>query len=359
MTKTVLITGSSGLIGSQSARFFAQKGYKIVGIDNDLRQFFFGENATTEWQLKQLQAEIKHYEHHAIDIRDREAIFQLVKSLAGEIELVIHAAAQPSHDWAATNPIVDFEVNAVGTLNLLEATRQNCIHAPFIFTSTNNLYGDRINFMEFDELPTRWELPTSHPYFEYGIDEDFSIDATTHTLFGASKVGADILVQEYGRYYGMYTAAFRGGCLTGPAHSGTQLHGFLSYLMQCVVTGKHYNVLGYKGKQVRDNIHSYDLVNMFWHFFQNPRQGEVYNAGGSRHSHASMLETITLCENVADRQLNKSFVEEARLADHKWWVSDVRKFQRHYPHWQYTYNLKDIVEEVYQAMDLRLADTLS
>jgi CDP-paratose 2-epimerase len=270
-----VITGSAGLIGAESSRFFAAKGLDILGIDNDMRSQFFGPEASTAWSRRRLEAEVVGYRHYDIDIRDQGAVAHLFSQYGRNIEVVIHTAAQPSHDWAGRAPGVDFSINAVGTLNVLEATHQNCPEAPFIFTSTNKVYGDAPNRLPLIELSTRWELPDEHPYGPCGIDESMSIDQSLHSLFGASKAAADLLVQEYGRYFGMKTACFRGGCLTGPGHSGAQLHGFLAYLVKCAVTDAPYVVLGYGGKQVRDNIHSYDLVNAFWHFFQRPRSAEV------------------------------------------------------------------------------------
>jgi CDP-paratose 2-epimerase len=264
------------------------------------------------------------------------------------IKVVVHTAAQPSHDWAAREPHTDFTVNANGTLNVLEAARQHCPEAVFIFTSTNKVYGDTPNRLPLRELETRWEIDPTHAYRE-GVDETMSIDQTKHSLFGASKVAADVLVQEYGRYFGMKTACFRGGCLTGPAHAGTELHGFLAYLMKCTTSGRPYRVFGYKGKQVRDNIHSHDLVEAFWQFFQAPRSGEVYNLGGSRHSHGSMLESIALCEQISGQKLNWTYVEDNRIGDHIWWVSDVRKFQAHYPQWSYRYGMREILQEIHAA----------
>ena len=263
--------------------------------------------------------------------------------------VIVHTAAQPSHDWAAREPHTDFSVNAVGTLNLLEATRQHCPEAVFIFTSTNKVYGDTPNALPLRELERRWEIDPSHIYHT-GIDETMSIDQTKHSLFGASKVAADVLVQEYGRYFGMKTACFRGGCLTGPAHAGTELHGFLAYLMKCAATGRPYRVFGYKGKQVRDNIHSHDLVEALWQFSQAPRVAEVYNLGGSRHSNCSMLEAITLCEEISGKKLDWSYVEDNRIGDHIWWVSDVRKFQKHYPDWKYQFDLKAILQQIHAAV---------
>ncbi|MGB7275257.1 MAG: NAD-dependent epimerase/dehydratase family protein, partial [Geitlerinemataceae cyanobacterium] len=334
-------------------RFFADRNLKVVGIDNDLRRYFFGDEASTQWNRDRLQNEVKNYIHENEDIRDLNALERIFKTYNTDIKVIIHAAAQPSHDWAATEPLTDFTVNANGTLNLLEMMRQHCPKAVFIFTSTNNVYGDTINHFPLVELETRLELEESHPYFEHGIDETMSIDRSVHTIFGASKVAADIMVQEYGVYYGLNTGVFRGGCLTGPDHSGTQLHGFLAYLMKCAIVGRHYTVFGYKAKQVRDNIHSYDLVNMFWHFYQNPRQGEVYNAGGSRYSHCSMMEAIARCGEIVGKPMDWSYSEQNRLGDHIWWVSDVRKFQSHYPDWSFKYNLDDILIQIYEGLSKR------
>lgn len=343
-----VITGSAGLIGSETARRFHQKGLDVIGIDNDMRARFFGQDASTASNREKLAGELKRYRHEAADIRDWESILKIFQAAGKNIRVVVHTAAQPSHDWAAREPHTDFSVNANGTLNLLEATRLHCPEAAFIFTSTNKVYGDTPNRLPLVEQEKRWEIEKGHAYFE-GIDETMSIDQTKHSLFGASKVAADVLVQEYGRYFGMKTACFRGGCLTGPAHAGTELHGFLAYLMKCTVKGQSYRVFGYKGKQVRDNIHSHDLVEAFWHFFQQPRSAEVYNIGGSRHSNCSMLEAIALCEEISGRKLNYTYVEDNRIGDHIWWVSDVRRFQSHYPNWKYRYDLRRTLEEIYQA----------
>lgn len=348
-----IVTGASGLIGSAAVRFFADRGLGIVGIDNDLRRYFFGDEASTAWNRDRLCEEVPNYIHENEDIRDLEALERIFKTYNTDIKVIIHAAAQPSHDWAATEPLTDFGVNANGTLNLLEMTRQHCPEAVFIFTSTNNVYGDTINHYPLVELETRWELETSHPYFERGIDETMTIDRSVHTIFGASKVAADVMVQEYGVYYGLKTGTFRGGCLTGPDHSGTQLHGFLAYLMKCAIVDRHYTVFGYKAKQVRDNIHSYDLVNMFWHFYQNPRQGEVYNAGGSRYSHCSMMEAIARCSEIVGKPMDWSYSEDNRLGDHIWWVSDVQKFKSHYPDWEFKYGLDDILLQIYEGLSKR------
>ena len=346
--KTVIVTGSAGLIGSESVKRFASEGFTVVGIDNDLRQWFFGKEASTLASRQKLIATLPGYQHHDFDIRDRQAVENLFRRLGRDIALVIHTAAQPSHDWAARDPHADFSVNATATLNLLEATRQFCPEAVFIFTSTNKVYGDTPNRLPLVELEKRWEIQSGHEY-EAGISETMSIDQTKHSLFGASKVAADVLVQEYGNYFGLKTACFRGGCLTGPAHAGTELHGFLAYLMRCTVEGTPYRVFGYKGKQVRDNIHSHDLVEAFWQFFQKPRAGEVYNLGGGRHSNCSMLEAIDECENISGKKLKWTYVEGNRIGDHIWWVSDVRKFQSHYPQWRFRYGLREILEEIHAA----------
>ncbi|MEM6820762.1 MAG: NAD-dependent epimerase/dehydratase family protein [Verrucomicrobiota bacterium] len=344
-----LVTGSAGLIGSETVKRFHSEGLEVVGIDNDLRAYFFGKEASTFSNLEKIQKEVSAYRHHSVDIRDAKSVETVFKKYTNDIAVTVHTAAQPSHDWAAKEPHTDFGVNATGTLNLLEAARQFCPEAPFIFTSTNKVYGDTPNHLPLIEQDKRWELKESHSYFEYGIDETMSIDQTKHSLFGASKVAADVLVQEYGRYFEMKTACFRGGCLTGPAHAGTELHGFLAYLMKCTVTGKPYRVFGYKGKQVRDNIHSHDLVEAIWQYYQQPRVGEVYNIGGSRHSNCSMQEAIDLCQEISGKELDYTYDEDNRIGDHIWWISDVRKFQEHYPDWKYRYTLRDILNEIHEA----------
>ena len=343
-----LITGSAGLIGSEASNFFAGIGFDIVGIENDMRSQFFGPESSTAWNQDRLKADLGgRYRHASFDIRDQNRVEDLFRELSSDIELVIHTAAQPSHDWAARDPHADFSVNATGTLNLLEATRMFCPEASFIFTSTNKVYGDTPNRLPLIELETRWEIDPSHPY-TVGIDEAMSIDQTLHSLFGASKVAADVLVQEYGKYFGMKTVCFRGGCLTGPNHSGTALHGFLAYLMRCTATGRPYTVFGYHGKQVRDNIHSADLISCFHHFHKAPRSGEVYNIGGGRFSNASMLEAIQICEKVAGRKLNSTYKEANRVGDHIWWISDTSKFSKHYPEWKQLYNVRDILEQIFE-----------
>lgn len=351
--KTAIVTGSAGLIGAEAARFFSRKGFRVIGIDNDMRKYFFGSDASTDWSRRQLVAELENYVHCNVDIRDQRAVSEIFSQYGAGVELIVHTAAQPSHDWAAKEPFTDFSINATGTLVLLEMARQYCPDAVFIFTSTNKVYGDTPNRLPLVELEERWEVDPAHPYALHGIDEQMSIDQTKHSLFGASKVAADVLVQEYGRYFGMKTACFRGGCLTGPGHSGAQLHGFLAYLMKCAICGDRYTVLGYKGKQVRDNIHSYDLVNAFYHVYQNPRSGEVYNIGGSRHSNCSVLEAIRLCEEIAGRKMVWNYSDTNRIGDHIWWVSDVRKFRSHYPEWSYRYDLLAILKELYDGLTIR------
>jgi CDP-paratose 2-epimerase len=349
-----LITGSAGLIGSEAVSFFSDKFDLIIGLDNDMRAYFFGNEASTDWNKQELALKYSNYRHYAVDIRDMTGLEKIFSEYNKDIKLIVHTAAQPSHDWAAREPITDFSVNATGTINLLELTRIHCPDSVFVFTSTNKVYGDNPNHLPLVEQEKRWEIDELHPYFEHGIDEKMSLDHTTHSVFGASKVAADIMVQEYGRYFGLKTATFRGGCLTGPNHSGAQLHGFLAYLMKCAITGDHYTIFGYKGKQVRDNIHSYDLVNMFWHFYQNPKPGEVYNAGGSRFSNCSMLEAIDLCEVITGNKMNFSYSETNRIGDHIWYVSDVRKFQNHYPDWKYKYGIQDILEQIHDGLSARL-----
>jgi CDP-paratose 2-epimerase len=344
-----IITGSGGLIGSEASRHFAGLGYTIVGIDNDMRRLFFGDDASTGWNQRQLAEELgSRYQHHSLDIRDAAAIDALFAEYGSDISLVIHTAAQPSHDWAARDPQTDFTVNANGTLNLLEATRRHAPDASFIFTSTNKVYGDTPNRLPLVEEELRWEIDLAHPY-AHGIDENMSIDQTLHSLFGASKVAADVLVQEYGRYFGLHTACFRGGCLTGPNHAGAQLHGFLAYLMKCTVTGQPYTVFGYQGKQVRDNIHSADLIRAFAAFHQTPRCAAVYNIGGGRYSNCSMLEAIELCQQITGRKLNWSYTEQNRTGDHIWWISDLSRFQADYPTWQLTYDVPAILQEIYSV----------
>ncbi len=349
-----IVTGSAGLIGAETVRFFAAKGFTIAGIDNNMRQVFFGAEASTEWSRRELEEKIPKYKHFDADIRDAAVIDRIFSQYGADIKLVVHTAAQPSHDWAAREPFTDFTVNANGTLSVLEAARKHCPKAAFIFTSTNKVYGDAPNELPLIEKESRWEVDPVHPFAAHGIDETMRIDQTKHSLFGVSKVAADVLVQEYGRYFGMNTVCFRGGCLTGPGHSGAELHGFLSYLFKCCITGTPYTIYGYKGKQVRDNIHSYDLVNMFWHYYQKPRPAAVYNAGGSRHSNCSMIEAIRAAERITGKKMNYTLIDENRIGDHIWYISDVRAFQRDYPGWKYRYTLDDIYQQVSEGLSARL-----
>jgi len=345
--KIAIITGSAGLIGSQACDFFSKKGYKIIGIDNDMRSYFFGESSSIKDSLESLKSKINDYEHYNIDIRDYQKINEVFSKYSSDIDIVIHTAAQPSHDWAANEPLTDFSINATGTMNMLEVTRLNCPKATFIFTSTNKVYGDTPNKSPYiQERQTRWECvndlgnPTS-------IDETMSIDNTKHSVFGASKVAADVMCQEYGKYFNMNVGIFRGGCLTGPNHAGAELHGFLSYLVKCIVNDKPYTIFGYKGKQVRDNIHSWDLVNMFWEFHQNPKQGEVYNAGGGRDNSTSILEAIDTINRIAGTNWNNYTIsEQNRIGDHIWYISDLRKFRTHYPNWNITIDLEETIRQM-------------
>lgn len=343
-----IVTGSAGLIGSEAVSFFAALGMDVVGIDNDMRRYFFGESASTHRNRVRLEENVARYEHQAVDIRDQGAINRIFQHYGRQIGVIIHTAAQPSHDWAVREPHTDFAVNATGTLNLLEAARHYAPQSVFIFTSTNKVYGDTPNRLPLIEEASRWEIDANHPYAN-GISEDMSLDQTMHSLFGASKVAADVLVQEYGHYFELPTACFRCGCLTGPHHAGAQLHGFLAYLMKCTATGTPYTIYGYKGKQVRDNIHSADLIRAFYEFYRAPRVAEVYNMGGGRISNCSMLEAIELCQEIAGRPLAWRYSEENRMGDHIWWISGLRKFQSHYPAWQVTYDVPAILQEIYAA----------
>jgi CDP-paratose 2-epimerase len=349
--RTALVTGSCGLIGSEVTRSFARKGFRITGIDSNHRAVFFGPEGDTSWALGQLQSEIPDYRHVAIDIRDREAVLALMQEI--KPQLIIHTAAQPSHDRAAAIPFLDFEVNALGTLHLLEAARRFCPESPIIHMSTNKVYGDRPNTLPLVELDTRWEY--ADPAFENGIGEDFSIDQSKHSVFGASKVAADVMVQEYGRYFGMPTCCLRGGCLTGPNHSGVELHGFLSYLLKCCIEGREYKVFGYKGKQVRDNIHSEDVASFMYEFSKAPRVAEVYNLGGGKSNSCSIIEAFRMAEDATDRDMNWRYVDENRIGDHICYYSDLRKMQAHYPKWKLVKTLPMIFEEIAASWKHRLA----
>jgi CDP-paratose 2-epimerase len=341
-----VVSGSGGLIGSESVRHLVKTGFDVVGLENDMRARFFGAEASTEHVTRELQESFAEFRSMNVDIRDADAVGRVFKE-AGRVELVVHAAAQPSHDWAAGDPQTDFGVNANGTLNLLEATRAHAPEATFIFCSTNKVYGDLPNRLPLIEKETRLELSEEHRYYE-GIDTSMSIDCSTHSLFGVSKAAADLLVQEYGRYFDMATVCFRGGCLTGPQHAGAMLHGFLAYLMKCTVTGTPYTVFGYGGKQVRDNIHSADMVSALDAFHRAPRAAAIYNIGGGRFSNCSMLEAIEACQRIAGIDLRWELSERARIGDHRWWISDLSEFQADYPDWSPRYGIEEILREMYE-----------
>ena len=343
--KTILVTGSSGLIGSEAVEHFDRQGHRVVGVDNNMRQTFFGAQGDTTWNLSRLRKSTKHFQHANLDIRDRNALDELFKT--HRFSLIVHCAAQPSHDKARDIPILDFEVNALGTINLLEATRQHCRDAVFIMMSTNKVYGDSPNEIALKELDTRYDYARAEDF--NGVNEGCRIDQTLHSLFGASKAAADLVAQEYGRYFGMNTCIFRGGCLTGPSHSGVELHGFLSYLVKVALSGGQYSVFGYKAKQVRDNIHSHDVVRAIEEFAANPRPGEVYNLGGGRANSISMLEAIGKIADMTGKKLSWKYVEEARKGDHICYISDLRKFQSHYPNWKITRTLDNIFQEIVAA----------
>lgn len=348
-----IVSGAAGLIGSEAVRFFAAQGLDVVGIDNNLRRHFFGDLGSTAWNRQTLEQSVRGYVHVDCDIRDEAGMKRLFSRYGRQIGVVIHCAAQPSHDWAAREPMTDFSVNANGTLVLLEMTRQHCPDASFIFLSTNKVYGDTPNRLPLVEFDTRWEIDSGHKYFAHGIDESMSIDASMHSLFGVSKAAADLMVQEYGRYFGLRTACLRGGCLTGPAHSGAELHGFLSYLVRCVAEGKRYTIYGYKGKQVRDNIHSYDLVNALWQIFLMPAVAAVYNIGGGRRSNCSVLEAIQIAEEVVGRPLDHGYSDQNRAGDHIWWISDIRRFAADYPGWTCRYDIATMIREIHESLSER------
>jgi len=344
----VIVTGSCGLIGSETVSFFSEQGFEVIGIDNNLRKSFLGLDGSVIRNKKRLEKLHKNYRHYSLDIRNQPKVNSIFKKYSKDIVLIVHTAAQPSHEWSTKDPIVDFGVNATGTLVLLEASRQFCPKAVFIFTSTNKVYGDTPNRLPLIEKEKRFEILDDHKYFK-GIDESMSIDNSLHSVFGASKVAADIMVQEYGKYFHLRTGIFRGGCLTGPAHSGAELHGFLSYLVKCAVIKRKYKIYGYKGKQVRDNIHSFDLVNAFYHYFQNPRSGEVYNIGGGRLANVSLLEAIEMCEKLTHEKFEYDYIDTNRIGDHIWWISDVSKFKLHYPSWNYKYGIEETIKQIYDS----------
>lgn len=343
MKKEILITGCGGLIGREATEFFLEKGFSVIGVDNNMRKYFFGEDGSVLDNIEALK-NLSDYFHYAVDIRDYadlEKIFLDHKNIVG----VIHAAAQPSHDWAVKEPFTDFHVNCTATLNLLELVRKHCIGATFIFMSTNKVYGDNPNRLPLVEKDTRFELEENHPY-HIGINEEFSIDAAKHSLFGCSKLAADVYVQEYGKYFGMNTVTFRGGCLTGSKHKGAELHGFLNYLVKCNKEGRTYNIFGYKGKQVRDNIHSSDLISAFYEVMLNPRSGEIYNIGGGRYSNCSLIEAVDIIESITKIKTTLNYVNDNRIGDHIWWISDTTKFKLHYPNWIQKYDIRETIKEI-------------
>lgn len=355
--KSVVVTGAAGLVGSECVRFFAPRCEWVLGIDNDMRATMFGQDASTESTLQSLYRDVDNFSCVLdADIRDKSKMFRQFAVGGDSISAVIHCAAQPSHDWAAKDPFTDFDINARGTLNLLEAARKYCPQAPFVFMSTNKVYGDAPNGCEYEELDSRFEIQWNRDLFVIdSFDESMSVDQCKHSLFGCSKLAADLYVQEYGRYFGMNTVCFRGGCLTGPAHAGTQLHGFLSYLVKCCVEGIPYKIIGYGGKQVRDNIHSADLVAAFWEYIQNPKPAAVYNIGGGRENSCSVLEAIALVEELSGKKMQTEFVDEPRQGDHKWWISDTSKFQADYPHWKQKYTLRQTLAEMVEAAQRKAA----
>ena len=340
-----IITGSCGLVGSESVVFFSKKGFDVIGIDNNERKFFFGKDGDINWIKSKLKKNIKNYKHFNIDIRNYNSLENIFKKYKKKISVIIHCAAQPSHDWAKNRPFIDFDINAKGTLNLLELTKKYCAQSPFIFMSTNKVYGDNPNFLPIDEKKIRWEIKRKHKYFK-GIDENMSIDNCTHSFFGASKTYADLVVQEYGKNIGLKTTCFRAGCITGPNHSGAKLHGFLSYLVKSSLLKKEYTLIGYKGKQVRDNIHSYDLVNCFWEFYKRPTSGKVYNIGGGRLSNCSILEALHFVESISGVKIKKKILKANRIGDHIWYISDMRKFKKDYPNWKQKYSTRKIINEL-------------
>ena len=343
--KIALITGSCGLVGSEASIFFSRKGFTILGIDNNTRKFFFGKDGDVSWVKKKLKKNVKNYKHFNLDIRNYNSLKTLFHKHRRNIKVIIHAAAQPSHDWAKNYPFIDFDINAKGTLNLLELTKLYCPNSPFIFMSTNKVYGDNPNFLPLVEKKTRWEIKNSHK-FKSGIDETMSIDNCTHSFFGASKSYADLIVQEYGKNAGLKTVCFRAGCITGPNHSGAKLHGFLSFLVKASMQNKKYSLIGYKGKQVRDNIHSHDLVSCFWEYYKKPRIGEIYNTGGGRYSNCSIIEALDLVQKISGIKIEKKILKQNRIGDHIWYVSSMKKFKKHYPKWKQVYSTKKILNEL-------------
>ena len=346
----VLVTGSCGLVGSETVKFFISKGFEVVGIDNNSRLKFFGKDGDVNWVKKNLVKYYKNYIHQNIDIRNYKNLEKIFKKYKNSIKLIIHSAAQPSHDWAKTKPFIDFNINALGTLNLLNLTRKYSYDAPFIFMSTNKVYGDTPNLLPLNELNSRWEISKKHKYYK-GINESMSIDNSIHSFFGASKSYADLIVQEFGKNNCLKTVSFRAGCITGPNHSGTKLHGFLSYLVKNTLLKKEYSIIGYKGKQVRDNLHSHDLINCFWEFYKKPKKGEVYNIGGGRFSNCSILEALNLVERHAKIKIKKNIIKQNRIGDHIWYISNLNKFKKDYPNWKQKYNTSKIIKELITSVN--------
>ena len=345
----VLITGSCGLVGSESVKFFCEKGFDVIGIDNNYRKFFFGSDGDTNWVKKNLTKEQKNYLHFSLNILNYSSLEKIFKKYRKRIKLIIHSAAQPSHDLAKKIPIIDFKVNALSTLNLLELTKIYCPDSPFIFMSTNKVYGDNPNLLPLKENKSRWELNKKHKLFK-GIDEKMSIDNCIHSLFGVSKSYADLAVQEYGKNIGLKTVCFRAGCITGPTHSGAKLHGFLSYLVKTCIKKNFYTIIGYKGKQVRDNIHSSDLTDCFWNYFKKPKAGEIYNIGGGRMSNCSVLEALRIVEDLTGSKIKKKYLSKNRMGDHIWYISNTEKFKKHYPQWKQKYTTVNIIEELIESL---------
>lgn len=347
MNNWVLVTGSGGLIGSETVRFYLKKGFKVVGIDNDMRSIFFGKDASTLWNIRQLENEYGNsYTHFSVDLRNYLKINDIFQTY--KFKLIVHTAAQPSHDWAARDPLMDFEINASATLALLENFRKYCPTAVFIFTSTNKVYGDKPNSLKLMEFETRWDLTNSDPLYN-GINEKMEIDDTTHSIFGVSKCSADLMVQEYGRYFNLNTGVFRGGCLTGPMHSASQMHGFLAFVVKSILSNSKYTIFGYKGKQVRDNIHAFDVVSMFDHFFMKPKQGAIYNIGGGRANSLSVIEAIKIIEELSGEKANVDYVDKARIGDHKWYITDYSKFNNDFPEWKLEFNLEKILNKIIES----------
>ena len=341
----VLVTGSSGLVGSESVNFFSKKGFDVIGIDNNLRKFFFGNDGSTSWVKKKLEHNYKNFLNYDVDVRNFSNLEKIFKKYKKKISVIIHCAAQPSHDYGKNYPIIDFNINATGTLNLLELTKKFCPDSCFIFMSTNKVYGDNPNNLKIYETKNRFELKKNSKYYN-GINETFSIDNCIHSIFGVSKTYADLMVQEYGRNVGLKTVSFRGGCITGPNHSGAKLHGFLSYLIKSCISEKKYTLIGYNGKQVREKLHSNDLINCFWEYYKKPNRGEIYNIGGGRYSNCSILEALNLVEQIKKIEIKKKIIRTPRVGDHIWYISDTAKFQKHYPKWKQKYNTKKIIEEL-------------